>query len=66
MKKKPKAIMTVRIEPDVEKEVRKRKERNGRTVQGEVNTTLRKAYVPYEPSINALYDDLVARRKEFA
>ncbi len=44
MKKQPKAKMMVRIEPDVEKEVRARRVRYGRTVQGEVNTTLRGAY----------------------
>jgi thiazole synthase ThiGH ThiG subunit len=46
MKKRttPKGMRMVRLEPDVATTVQERRVKNGRTVQGEVNTTLRTAY----------------------
>jgi len=41
---KPKKASLVRIEPDVAKDVAIESKRNGRTVQGEVNSVLRDHY----------------------
>ena len=41
-KKKPHVL--VRLEPDVNAEIRRRIKTNGRTVQGEVNCVIRESY----------------------
>ena len=42
-KKTPKTVL-VRLEPDVNAEIRRRLKTNGRTVQGEVNCVIRASY----------------------